>query len=119
MKTILESSIYLIIMVIICLLSIDFISMNMGITQVGQAEQYVEDYIELNGECQDGNVLDAATVEAINKELGKSGMTFTYEYMDSTESHAYYKVQVHYSLRSAFFNLGKTHTFDGIARVDI
>lgn len=119
MKVIIESSMYLIIMVLICLISIDFVSMNMGITNVGQLEQYVEDYIELNGVRQTDNSLDAATVSAINEALKNENVTFTYEYIESTDDYAYYKVQVRYSLRSAMFNLGKTHTFDGIARVDI
>lgn len=119
MKTIIESSVYLIIMAIICLFSMDFVSMNMGITNVGQVEQYVEDYIELNGSCEDDKSLDAATVSAVNKVLADRGMSFKYEYMSSTDSHAYYKIQVEYSLRSALFHLGKTHTFDGVVRVGI
>lgn len=119
MKVVLETSIYLILMALICLFSIDFISMNIGVTNVGQLEQYVEDYIELNGERQADNSLDAATVNAINEELKDENVTFTYEYMKSTDDYAYYKVSIHYELRSSLFNNGKKHTFDGIARVDI
>ncbi|MBQ4282965.1 MAG: hypothetical protein IJB96_03455 [Lachnospira sp.] len=119
MKVIIESSMYLIIMALICLFSVDFVSMNMGITQVGQLEQYVEDYIELNGVCQADNSLDAITVQAINQELEGKDVVFSYEYMTRTDDYAYYKVHIKYSLRSAVFNNGKTHTFDGIARVDI
>lgn len=82
-------------------------------------EQYVEDYIELNGKKMDDNSLDDVTINAVNKELARKGMTFTCEYMESTESHAYYKIQIEYSLRSAIFSFGKTHIFNGIARVDI
>ncbi len=119
MKTIIESSVYLLIMVLICLFSIDFISMNIGITQMGQIEQYVEDYIELNGKCLSDNAIDESTIDAVNETLKQHNMTFSYEYVDCTESYAYYKVKVYYPLRSALFNLGKNHTFDGIARVEL
>lgn len=119
MKSILESSIYLILMSMICLFSMDFVGMNMCISNVGQIEQYVEDYIELNGIRLEDNSLDDETINAVNKTVSDKGMSFSYTYMDSTYSHAYYKIQLKYKVKSLFFNMGKTHTFDGIARVDI
>ncbi len=110
---------YLIIMAIICLFSIEFVSINMGITKVGQLEQYVEDYIELNGQCTNEYSLDAKMVEAINEELAENNMSFSYEYVKSTEEYAYYSINVKYKLRTVLFNLGKEHTFKGIARVSI
>jgi len=118
-KSILESSIYLIIMSLICLLSIDFVSMNMSVSKVGEIEQYIENYIELYGENQENNTLDEATVLAINEKLKGMGMIFTYEYMSSTESHAYYNIYLTYNIKSRVFKFQKKHTFDGLARVDI
>ena len=119
MKSILESSIYLIIMALICLFSIDFVSMNMGVSKIGETEQYIEDYIELYGENRDNNTLDEKTLAAINEKLKGTEMTFTYEYMSSTESHAYYNIHLTYNIQSRIFKFQKKHTFDGLARVDI
>lgn len=119
MKSILESSIYLIIMALICLFSIDFVSMNMSVSKIGETEQYIEDYIELYGENRENNTLDETTVSAINEKLKGTGMIFAYEYMSSTESHAYYNIHLTYNIRSRVFKFQKKHTFDGLARVDI
>lgn len=119
MKSILESSIYLIIMTLICLFSIDFVAMNMSISRVGETKQYIEDYIELYGENLDNDTLNEKTVAAINEKLKGTGMTFTYEYMSSTESHAYYNIHLTYSIQSRMFKFQKKHTFDGLARVNI
>lgn len=119
MKSILESSMYLIIMSLICLFSIDFVSMNMSVSKIGETEQYIEDYIELYGENLDNNTLDEKTVSAINEKLKGTGMTFSYEYMSSTESHAYYDIHLTYNIRSRIFKFQKKHTFDGLARVNI
>ena len=77
MKPILESSIYLIIMAMICMLSIDFVSMNLGISQVVQTEQFIEDYIEINGINGEENSIDETTVSEMKNYAKSRGFEFT------------------------------------------
>lgn len=90
MKGLIETSVYLVVMALIPLIGIAFVSMNMGISQVNEVEQYVEEYIEIYG-----------------------------EYESKTEKYAYYKIHVTYSLRSRIFSLGRTHSYDGLVRVEL
>lgn len=117
MKPILESSIYLIIMAMICMLSIDFVSMNLGISQVVQTEQFIEDYIEIYGTNDEENSIDKTTVSEMKNYAKSRGFEFSYKYETETADYRYYKIQVKYGVRSRMFNLGKNHTYDGIARI--
>lgn len=117
MKVIIENSAYLLVMSLICLLSIDFIMMNMRISKVNEVEQYIEDYIEIYGEVQENNSLDESLISSIADTALKNDMTFDYEYQTQTETHAYYRIHIAYSLKSSVFRLGKTHQYEGMVRV--
>lgn len=118
MKTIIENSAYLIIMVLICLLSIDFISMNLRISKVSEVEQYIEDYIEIYGEYQENHQLEDATISVVQGIAADNQLGFTYEYVNQSEKYAYYKIHIRYSLGSLVFRIGKTHTYDGLVRIE-
>lgn len=75
MKVPIETSIYLIVMALIALISIDFISMNMGVTRVSEMNNYVADYLEIYGESnEDGTIINEETVHAINEKINKYGI---------------------------------------------
>ena len=46
MKSIIESSAYCIILVIMCYMAIGFIQMNMDVNKVNEVSKYVQDYME-------------------------------------------------------------------------
>lgn len=117
MKSILEGSIYLIIMVIISLLSIDFVSMNIGVSKVSQTEQFIEDYIEIHGMNGDDDTIDAVTLSAVEAYAKGRGVEFSYSYETETTDYKYYKIQIKYGVRSRLFNLGKKHSYDGMTRI--
>lgn len=52
MKSIIESSVYLIIMSIICIISLDFIFINKSICKGQELQQYIRDTILIYGEKQ-------------------------------------------------------------------
>lgn len=118
MRIILESAAYLIIMALICLLSIDFIAMNMEISEVNEAEQYIEDYIEIYGVLQDNNMLDEQTINAVKEYAAGKGMAFQYEYINQTQRYDYYRIHITYALHSRIFKLRKSHTYDGLIRLE-
>ncbi len=119
MKAIFETSVYLIIMTIICLFSVDFVAMNVGVSKVSHTEQYIEEYIEVSAKNAPGNTIDETTVNAVKEYVSSAGLEFDYEYVTSTSTYKYYKVKLIYSLNSRIFNLGKKHSFDGMVRVAI
>lgn len=52
MKSIIESSIYLFLMALICGISVQFILMNERVTKVNEVASYIENYTEANGICE-------------------------------------------------------------------
>ena len=52
MKSILETSLYLIVMVIITLISIDFITMNISVSKANEKKQYIQHMIEIYGKSE-------------------------------------------------------------------
>lgn len=119
MKIIIESAAYLIIMALICLVGIDFVSMNMGVSHVGEVEQYIEDYIEIYGEVKSDDSLEQTVVAGVEKIASENKMKFHYEYETKTEKYAYYRIHMTYALQSRVFHLGKTHTYEGLVRVEL
>ncbi|MDO5403349.1 MAG: hypothetical protein Q4F11_07905 [Eubacteriales bacterium] len=118
MKIIIENSVYVIIMVLICLVGIDFILMNISISHVNEIEQYIEDYIEIYGEANADGTLSDNTFAAVRSIAGDNGMKFEYEYESETEKYVYYTIYLRYTLRSKVFRLGKSSTYNGIVRVE-
>lgn len=51
MKSIIESSAYCIILVIMCYMAIGFIQMNMDVNKVNEVSKYVQDYMEVHGKA--------------------------------------------------------------------
>lgn len=118
MKSILETSLYLIVLVIITLISIDFITMNISVSKANEKEQYIQHMIEIYGKSEENHQLDSETIDKVKAELGGIDTLFDYEYMDSTETYDYYKIYLKYGIQSNVFKIQKLHTFYGIVRLD-
>lgn len=118
MKSILETSLYLIVMVIITLISIDFITMNISISKANEKKQYIQHMIEIYGKSEENHQLDNEIIDKVKAELGGIDTLFDYEYMDSTQTHDYYKIYFKYGIQSNVFKIQRLHTFYGIVRLD-
>lgn len=118
MKVIIENSAYVIVMALICLVSIDFILMNMNISRINEIEQYVEDYIEIYGEVGEDDSLTEDTLTQVKYIANKNNMEFGYEYEAQTEKYIYYIIHLKYTLSSSVFRIGKSHCYNGIVRVE-
>lgn len=120
MKNIIETSIYLIIITLSCLIFIGFVGMNRSVNTINEVTSYIQDYIEVNGSSErdvDGNyVLDAVTADYINQKVQEHGMTITYDYDAQTDNNVYYIVHVAYKLTMPVFGITKTHTYNAYAR---
>ena len=55
MKSVLETSLYLIIMSWMCIISVQFIVMNSKITKVNEISTYIENFVEAKGEGDSNN----------------------------------------------------------------
>ena len=56
MKSIIDCSVHLIILTLICFISLDFIMVNVDINRKQEAVSYMESYIELYGESENGDM---------------------------------------------------------------
>lgn len=107
MKSVIESYVYLIILVLIVYFSLDFIMINTRVSKVNTVARYVENSIEVNKE--DGLIRA--------KEIAKSnGMTLQVVGEDMTNDYYYYEYDLSYKITSASFRINKTNTYHGLAR---
>ena len=118
MKSILETSLYLIVMVIITLISIDFITMNISVSKANEKKQYIQHMIEIYGKSEENHQFDSETIDKVKSELGGKDTLFDYEYIDSTQTHDYYRIYLKYGIQSNVFKIYKLHTFYGIVRLE-
>ena len=56
MKSIIDCSVHLIILTLICFISLDFILVNIDVNRKKEAVCYMESYIELYGESENGDM---------------------------------------------------------------
>lgn len=121
MKSILETSVYLLVASLICYIGIDFISTNMKVSKINEVTQYMQDYIEVYGEAvvmEDGSyLLDENTFSIIRQKAHQNNMTVSYEYMSKTNEYVYYDLQITYELKMSIFRLRKSYTNNSIVKV--
>lgn len=121
MKSILETSVYLLVASLICYIGIDFISTNMKVSKINEVTQYMQDYIEVYGEAvvmEDGSyLLDENTFSIIRQKAQQNNMTVSYEYMSKTNEYVYYDLQITYELKMSIFRLRKSYTNNSIVKV--
>lgn len=117
MKSIVETSFYLLLLTIICYINIDFVMMNQQVSRVNELEQYIEDYIEVHGSVHSGNQLDEKTWTAVKQKAADYGMKLTYAHVAATQMYTYFNIQLEYTMKAGLFKMEKTHTYRGLARV--
>lgn len=121
MKSILETSVYLLVAAVICYIGIDFISMNMKVSKINEVMQYMQDYIEVYGEAvekEDGSYsLDENTFSVIRQKAQQNNMAVSYEYMSQTNEYVYYDLEISYVLKMSVFRFQKSYTGNSIVRV--
>lgn len=121
MKSILETSVYLLVASLICYIGIDFISTNMRVSKINEVTQYMQDYIEVYGEAEvmeDGSyLLDENTFSVIRQKAQQNNMMVSYEYMSKTNEYVYYDLQITYDLKMSIFRLRKSYANNSIVRV--
>lgn len=120
MKSILESSVYLIIFTLICYFSIDLIMLNNEVTDVNRVARYVENYIEAKGYSQtdkDGNRMLAEEVESeLSLYCNKNGVSIVFGASDETDMYCYVNYTISYKLKSAMAGYDGVHEYSGLAR---
>lgn len=121
MKSILETSVYLLIAAFICYIGIDFVSINMKVSKINEISQYMRDYIEVYGKAEiDVNgsyIIDSNTISAIRDKAQENNMMIEYEYTSSTEDYIYYDLYVSYNLRLSVLGFQKNHVYNSLVRV--
>jgi hypothetical protein len=119
MKGIIEASIYLIIMTLICVISVEFIILNRQVSKVNEVSGYIRDYIEVHGTQTDNQKLDAHTENVLTEYAKENHMSFTYNYEDHTSKYEYYNIQVGYTLEFPLFHIKKEHSCKRLAKTSV
>lgn len=123
MKSIIETSLYLVLAAFICYIGIDFVSMNMRVSKINETAQYLSDYVEICGnsvKTQDEEyALDEETLSMIEENAKKNNMKITCDYVNSTENYAYYNINIEYVLTASVIGMTKTHSYKSMTRVPI
>lgn len=123
MKSIIETSLYLVIAAFICYIGIDFVSMNMRVSKINETSQYLSDYVEIYGTAvksqEGGYMLDDKTLHTVEENGTQNNMKITCDYIDSTEKYAYYNINIEYMLTASVIGVKKTHSYKSMARVPI
>ncbi len=117
MKSIIESSVYLLIMAIICIISIDFISINKSICKGQQLQQYVKDTILIYGYSSENHNIDSNTYQKINNLADKYDSNIDMTYFDTVNDNDYFNVNIRYPVNSGIFNIKKICSYNSIVAV--
>lgn len=126
MKTIVETSAYMLIFIMISLVSIDFIRMNKKVSDADQMSQYIQNYIETYcGEYVIDTADEEDTVyipdrEAVYKSLkntaANAGMKLDLKEEGATGNYRYIAYDLEYCINAAMFRYSSEHTIKGLAR---
>lgn len=128
MKNVIEASIYLIIMTLICYISLDFILMNQRVSKINEVTQYIEDYIEIHGSAKiiaaedEGSVtyeIDETTLQQLQEHAKENSMEFSYDYENKTSDHVYFNIYLKYTLSTSIFKMQRPHVYHGYGRICI
>ena len=117
MKSIIESSIYLIIMALICIISLDFIFINKSICRGQELQQYIKDTILIYAESTDTHSIDTPTCQKINDLASQYNSTIEVEYFDTVTEYDYFNITVLYPVKSGIFNIEKICSYSSIVAV--
>ena len=114
MKSIIESSVYLIIMSIICIISLDFIFINKSICKGQELQQYIRDTILIYGESSSTHTIDDNTCQKINTLAEQYNSTVDISYFDTVNEHDYFNITIMYPVKSG---IQKNCTYNSIVSV--
>lgn len=127
MKSVLETSMSLIIFALICFTSIDFIGMNRDISRVSDAQRLVADYVEMYGVADEtGKTVATSTINQINSMLSKNNMSCEVVkdengngVLHETAGARYYQIQLTYTIHSRMFHIKENAHSNVIVNIPI
>ena len=117
MKSIIESSVYLVIMALICIISLDFIFINKSICKGQELQQYIKDTITIYADSSPSHDIDNLTYHKINNLAMQYNSSIDLEYFDTVNNYDYYNVTIMYPVKSGIFNIKKMCSFSSIVSV--
>lgn len=117
MKSIIESSVYLLIMAIICIISIDFISINKSICKGQELQQYVKDTVLIYGSSSETHNIDNYTYQKVNNLADKYNSIIEITYFDTVNENDYFNVNIKYPVKSGIFNIKKMCSYNSIVAI--
>lgn len=118
MKSVMEASIYLIVMTFICLLSIDYITINKSLSKANETQQYIKNTVELYGKSTSAHNISKEALERAKDIASEKNAECDFEYFDSTDSYDYYKMSMVFPVKSGFFKIDGKHTYKGLVKVE-
>lgn len=128
MKSIIDVSVYIIVMTIMCFVSLDFILINKDISEKQKTIDYIKDYVELYGTSVDtgraeqgqGKIYELGTdvFNAISTMAGSKDIDISVTYEDSTSRYYYYKMDAAYYIRSGILGLDKKQNSSVLIRTE-
>ena len=121
MKSIIDCSVHLIILTLICFFSLDFIMVNVDINRKQEAVSYMESYIELYGESETSDMgydLADGVKDAVRDIACDNGIDIIISYKASTTRYHYYDLICEYSLNMELMNINKNVKSHSIVRTE-
>ena len=129
MKSIIDVSVYIIVITIMCFISLDFILINKYISEKQKTIDYIKDYVELYGTSVDtgkaehgqGKIYELGTEvhNAVSAMADKKDIDIDVTYEDSTSRYYYYKMDASYYIRSGILGLNKKLNSSVLIRTEV
>lgn len=117
MKSIIESSVYLVIMALICIISLDFIFINKSICKGQELQQYIKDTMTIYAESSSSHDIDSSAYEKVNSLAIQYNSSVDISYFDTVSNYDYYNITIMYPVKSGIFNIEKMCSFSSIVPV--
>ena len=121
MKSIIDCSVHLVILSLICFISLDFILVNIDINRKQEAVRYMESYIELYGESETGDMgydLADGVKDSVRDIACDNGIDINISYKESSTRYHYYDMICEYSLNMQLMNINKLVRRHSIVRTE-
>ena len=121
MKSIIDCSVHLFILTLICFISLDFILVNIDVNRKQEAVCYMESYIELYGESETSDMgydLADGVKDAVRDIACDNGIDIIISYKGSTTRYHYYDLIGEYSLNMELMNINKNVKSHSIVRTE-
>lgn len=128
MRSIIECSVYIIVMTVICFISLDFIIMNAQMTNSQETIDYIRDYVEIYGTSVTAGssygestdyMLDSKVLDKVVEIAGSKNIAIDIGYEKSTEHYNYYRLHAEYNIKSALLGISKKQVSDSLIRTEM